>query len=85
MIKKIIAIPVKIVLCVIGWLLNISINVMAFIGSILLTVLVTCIVHSILTCRWTSMFIAIVMSAGILLILFLTVGLHEFIKSLLLK
>ena len=82
MIRRLIIIPIKIILAVIDCFLNVSINVAAFVGSILLMVLIICIVHSIMICRWTNLFIAIAMSLGILLLLFLAVVVHETIKNI---
>ena len=75
--KKIVMLPLVVLITIIEWILGMTIKIASSVGSLLLFLLFACIIYSAITQRWTNLFIAIAIGISVLIILFIAVAFDE--------
>lgn len=83
--KKIVMLPLVVLITIIEWILGMTIKITSSVGSLLFLLLFACIIHSIITQRWTNLLIALAIGISVLIILFIAVAFDETIKRFLNK
>ena len=83
--KKIMMLPLVVLITIIEWILGMTIKITSSVGSLLFLLLFACIIHSIITQRWTNLLIALAIGISVLIILFIAVAFDETIKRFLNK